>query len=277
MSGALKGIKKVFKTVGRVVKKVALPALAIGAVVFTGGAALGLAPMAGGFGGAVASTLGSMGISGTGALGSALTGAVTQAGYGAVMGGVTAAVTGGDVSKGIATGGMLGAATGGLSGALRPAAGMSPTVSGRNLPGGPMARPGGLGSVTAPAAPGLGAAVPPPDTGMATRIGTGIASRIGTGLGKFMENPAFGQTLAGVGTGLAQGIGQKAQAEEARETREDEQAFDLAEQARRTASYEVEPSAYRSKALRSSAPTPAERWAPRRYRYNRERKEIEFG
>ena len=264
MSGVLKGVKKVFKSVGKIVKKVALPALAIGAIVFSGGAALGLAPMAGGFGGAVASTLGSMGLSTTGALGSALTGAVTQAGYGAAMGAATAAVGGGDIGKGMAKGALLGAATGGLSGALRPAAeaarGLAPTVSGRNLPGGPLARPTGLAAAAAPVAPG-----------------TGMASRLGAGLGKFMEGPAFGQTLAGIGQGLATGIGQKAQAAEARAAREDEQAFDVAEQERRTASYDVGSSPYRTGSNRSAQPTPTERWQPRRYRYNRDRKEIEFG
>ena len=43
MSKLLKSIGKVFKKIVKVVKKFALPILAIGAIVLTGGAALGLA------------------------------------------------------------------------------------------------------------------------------------------------------------------------------------------------------------------------------------------
>ena len=41
MSGVFKAVGKVFKGVVKVIKKVALPALAIGAIVLTGGAAIG--------------------------------------------------------------------------------------------------------------------------------------------------------------------------------------------------------------------------------------------
>lgn len=109
MSNPLKAIGKAFKSVVKVVKKVALPALMIGAVVLTGGAALGVLP-------AVGSVLGSIGISGT--LASVLGGAISMGAVGAVTGGLASAVSGGNILKG-ATGGFLaGAATGGVLGGL---------------------------------------------------------------------------------------------------------------------------------------------------------------
>jgi hypothetical protein len=55
MSGLFKSIGKIFKKVVPVLKKIALPALAIAAVVVTGGAALGLLPGIAGLGGLAAS------------------------------------------------------------------------------------------------------------------------------------------------------------------------------------------------------------------------------
>lgn len=122
MSGLVKSVKKAFKKVVKTVKKVAPIALAVGAVVLTGGAALGALP-------AVGSMMGSLGLSA--GLTSVLTGAVTQAGYGALIGGATSALTGGSVMKGMKGGAMAGAVTGGVTGALSaPASGAAMGQSG---------------------------------------------------------------------------------------------------------------------------------------------------
>ena len=116
MSGVVKSAKKVFKKVGKAVKKVLPIALGVGAVVFTAGAALGVGSMAGGWGAAVGKLTSGIGMSGT--LGNIVTGAVTQAGYGAAMGAATSAITGGDIGDGAFYGAAAGTATGGVSGAL---------------------------------------------------------------------------------------------------------------------------------------------------------------
>lgn len=109
MSNPLKAVGKAFRKVVRVVKKVALPALAIGAVVLTGGAALGALP-------SVGTVLGSIGIKGT--LATILTSAATSAAVGAAG----AALTGGNIIKGATQGFLLGGAVGGISALAAPAA-----------------------------------------------------------------------------------------------------------------------------------------------------------
>lgn len=103
MSGILKGIGKVFKKVVKVVKKVALPALMIGAVVLTGGAALGVLP-------ALGTMVGGLGLSA--GLTSVLTGAISTGALGAVGGFLTGGM------KGATKGFLMGAATGGVLGGL---------------------------------------------------------------------------------------------------------------------------------------------------------------
>ena len=104
----MSGIGKALKSVVKVIKKVALPALALAAVVFTGGAALGLAPfvaggsLAGGMTGVLS------GVFGTGFLGTTVTGALVGAANGAALGAITSAVTGGNISKGLEMGIPLG-------------------------------------------------------------------------------------------------------------------------------------------------------------------------
>lgn len=109
MSKIIKGVGKVFKKVIKVAKKVLPIALAVGAVVFTGGAALGLTPT---FAGAIGGVVAKLGIGG--AVAGALTGAVTSAGFGAALGGVTGGM------KGMQQGALMGALTGGALGALSP-------------------------------------------------------------------------------------------------------------------------------------------------------------
>jgi hypothetical protein len=109
MSGLLKGIGKVFKKVGKVALKVLPYAAAAAAVVFTGGAALGVLPS---FAGAIGSVVGGLGLS-TGLTG-AITGAITNAGFGAAGG----LLLGG--KKGMKTGFLGGLVTGGVMGAVSP-------------------------------------------------------------------------------------------------------------------------------------------------------------
>lgn len=111
MSGVVKSVTKVFKKVVDVVKKVLPAALAVGAVVFTGGAALGVLPA---WGTAVSGLVSQMGAGSL--LSSVLSGAVTQAGYGALMGAATSALTGGNISNGMQVGALGGAVTGGITG-----------------------------------------------------------------------------------------------------------------------------------------------------------------
>tara|TARA_B100002003_G_scaffold213404_2_gene211059 strand:+ start:1 stop:876 length:876 start_codon:yes stop_codon:yes gene_type:complete len=115
--GLFDSIGKFFKRVtSSTVGKIIGGALLVGAAVFTGGAALGLAPLAGGWAGAAGSLAGSLGLTGT--IGSAITGALTHAGYGTLIGGGLSAITGGDVLEGAATGALGGAVTGGITGGL---------------------------------------------------------------------------------------------------------------------------------------------------------------
>jgi hypothetical protein len=110
VSKVFKSIGKIFKKVVKTVVKIAPFALAAAAVVFTGGAALGILPT---FSAAVGGLVSSLGLS-AGVAG-ALTGAVTSAGFGAALG----FVTGG--KKGLQKGALMGALTGGVLGAVNPA------------------------------------------------------------------------------------------------------------------------------------------------------------
>lgn len=110
MSGVFKAIGKVFKKVVKVALKIAPYALAAAAVIFTGGAALGILPT---FSAAVGGLVGSLGLSAS--ITGALTGAITSAGFGAALG----FVTGG--KKGLQKGALMGALTGGVLGLASPA------------------------------------------------------------------------------------------------------------------------------------------------------------
>lgn len=112
MSGVTKALGKVFRKVVPGLKKILPAGLALGALVFTAGAALGSLPT---WGSAISQTAAKLGL-GEG-LTNILTGAVTQAGYGAALGAAGAAITGGKVDKGALLGALTGAITGGVSGA----------------------------------------------------------------------------------------------------------------------------------------------------------------
>lgn len=109
MSNPFKAIGKVFKAVGKFVMKVAPFALAAAAVIFTGGAALGILPT---FSAAVGGLVSGLGLSA--GLTGAITGAITSAGFGSALG----FITGG--TKGMKKGFLMGALTGGIMGAVNP-------------------------------------------------------------------------------------------------------------------------------------------------------------
>lgn len=116
MSGLFKSIGKVFGKVVKVLKKIALPALAIAAVVVTGGAALGLLPGIAGLGG-LAASLGASPL---------VAGILSAAGTGATIGAITGFVTTGKLSgaiHGATTGFLVGGVTGGIGAALGGASG----------------------------------------------------------------------------------------------------------------------------------------------------------
>lgn len=179
MSGLFKGggIGKIFKKVVKVVKKVALPALAIAAVVVTGGAALGLLPGIAGLGG-LAASLGASPL---------IAGVLSAAGTGATIGAIGGLVTTGSLKgaiKGATTGFVTGAITGGIGGAL--GGGVTGSV-------GTAAQAGG--SVLDGVAPL--ASMPETLTGVVN--GLPSMGQVASGIGG-----AVGQAASGIGSGLGQ-------------------------------------------------------------------------
>lgn len=212
MSNPFKAIGKVFKSVVKVVKKVALPALMIGAVVLTGGAALGVLP-------AVGSVLGSIGISGT--LASVLGGAITAGATGALLGGATSALSGGSFWKGATSGFLGGAVTGGLLGGLgvvgpngifgsmghgAAAAGQAAATGAINVNSAATASAvnGWLGSSTGLAATGAAAPVAT-GAGAMSAGATGAASGGGGFLGNLFGSGQGFQLLGGLLNGFSAG------------------------------------------------------------------------
>ncbi len=212
MSKVVKGVKKVFKKVFKVVKKIAAPALAVAAIVFTGGAALGIGALQGGWG-AIASTIG--GKLGGGLLSKVVTGAITQAGYGAAIGGVTNAIMGGSFSEGAKAGAIAGAVTGGITGGVQhfmpstPPAGTAPagTAPASTAPGASVPSGG----------PGVPTALPPSTvpTAAPTMAPRGGLFRAG---GWFERNQDMvGKVVSGVGQGLMAGSAADSEADLLRE------------------------------------------------------------
>ena len=189
MSGALKGVKKVFKKVAKTASKVLPVALAVGAVVFSAGSALGALPS---WGSAVTS------LTGTSTFGNILAGAVTQAGYGSLIGMATAGVTGGDVIKGAQYGAAAGAVTGGITGAaggpIDPLAPNDPATQGAATPG---------GGTMVQTASGVPATATPAVTTAAGATPTGAAPGL-LGAGGFVERnqELIGGVVGGLGKGL---------------------------------------------------------------------------
>lgn len=111
MSNPFSAIKKVFRKVVKGLKKIALPALAIGAAILTGGAALGILP-------SVGSILGAGGLG----LSAGLTSVLTTAGQGALAGMLTSGISGGNILKGATKGFVIGGVLGAAGQAIKPAA-----------------------------------------------------------------------------------------------------------------------------------------------------------
>jgi len=189
MSGALKSIGKVFKKVVKVVKKIAPYALMAAAVVFTGGAALGVLPT---FSTAVGGLVSSLGVGS--ALAPILTGAITNAGFGAAIGGVLGG------KKGMTTGLLMGAAAGGIGGALAAGgagagaagAAAAPSAAGTSLSSfvaNPIAATGAMSAAPAAFAPVVAAA--PAASGLTGLLGNPtIAAQLLQGLGTGITNSA---------------------------------------------------------------------------------------
>jgi hypothetical protein len=157
MSGVLKSISKVFISpissliggkVGKIIKKVAIGALAVGAVVLTGGAALGILP-------ALGTVVGGLGLSA--GLTSVLTGAISSGAIGAVGG----LLTGG--FKGMTKGLLMGAVTGGVLGGIG-------AIGANGVLGGGKAVAGAATDALTSVGPSFASAAAP-----ATSFGTGIA------------------------------------------------------------------------------------------------------
>jgi hypothetical protein len=175
MSGVFKAIGKVFKKVAKVVKKVLPYALVIGAIVLTGGAAIGALP-------AVGSIIGGLGLSA--GVTTALTSAVTMAGWGGLAG----LVTGGP--KGMLKGGLMGAIGGGILGVAGPALG--------SLGGATSALQGGAGAL-------------PFDALSAGTAGANVAGASATAGGGGIVSGLLGNILSGVGSGQQAAADYKAQ------------------------------------------------------------------
>lgn len=236
MSGVFRAIGKAFKSVVKVIKKVALPVLAIAAVVLTGGAALGALPSLGSIGA-------SLGLSTT------LTGILSTAGTSALMGAGVAAVTGQNIIKGATAGFITGGVLGGVSAAANGLGGaMSAAKAGTQAAG----AVGAQGASTAAQAAGATASTAAQATGtlagtvaqgaaplafnaatiapaaLPAVSGGGFGGALGSTVGqignvaggalKFIgQNPVpVGMALQGLGSGLAA----KAQADAIRDERE---------------------------------------------------------
>lgn len=209
-----------------------MPVLAIGAVVLTGGAALGILP-------SVGSLAGSLGLSST------LTSVLVAGAKAATFGAVGAALTGGNIIKGATMGFAVGGALGGLGAALGGAGTAAKTAvttaGGASQAGSTMAQgadaalkavgatPGAAGSTAAgAAAKGLGtvassvaapvvSSAAPVASIAAPAVTAAVPASSGGVLGFLNQNPM----VAAMGIqGLGAGISAKAQADEARKERE---------------------------------------------------------
>lgn len=242
MSGVVKGVGKVFKKVMQVqkkIRKIALPVLAVAAVVMTGGAALGVLPAAG-----VGSIAGSLGLS------AGMTSILTSAAQAATMGAATSALTGGNIVKGATRGFVVGGALGAVGALSNPALAKTATSAAQ----------GGDAAATAATAANAGAPAMSMDELLAWKptgvpISVGSAVPAGTpGIGgalSFLNDPLTrGAAIQGVGTALMA----SAQAKEARRAREEE-----------AASYDVDPSSLYGGTQTAAAPFQAGRSVPLPY------------
>ena len=206
----------------KTVKKVALPVLAVGAVVLTAGAALGALP-------AMGPLLGSIGIKG------ALAGILTSAAKAATFGAVGSLLTGGNPIKGATQGFLLGGAMGGVAALAAPAAGAGAaaqtaagTAAGKGASGLGAAAAKATGATAAGTGAATAAAAVPGEAAMRAAWGVGAPASVassaapaaslapvastapvvssGGGLGSFLGNMhplVQGQMISGIGQGIA--------------------------------------------------------------------------
>lgn len=187
MSKVFKSVGKIFKKVVKVAVKIAPFALAAAAVVFTGGAALGILPS---FSAAVGGVVAHLGLSA--AVTGALTGAVTSAGFGAALG----FVTGG--KKGMQKGALMGALTGGALGAFNPGAfGITKTADGL------VTTSHALASQAANAANAAKGIAPTSLGAQPLQQITGHSLDSAVASLPDMANPGLGQAVSSVGNGIA--------------------------------------------------------------------------
>ncbi|MCV0395485.1 MAG: hypothetical protein K5872_22315 [Rhizobiaceae bacterium] len=282
MSGLVSGIGKIFQTVTSGIARVGKAVMGVGSTLFTAGAASGAAPMAsGGLSGFIQN------FTGGGVLGNVLTGAITQAGYGALIGGAVGALTGQGFGKGALMGGLGGALMGGIAG--------SQGINLDPFAGGQQATDSGITSSISPtgAAPtGQTKAIPamPPATDMpSARVaqafgeptiytpaeGFGAPVRQGGGgLGQFLSSETGGSLIQGLGKGL----GDYMAAKERKDAAEADRQFLREKEDRLRASYSVDPSVLHGPVTPSTGrPTPDQKYARPRYRYDRASGSVVFG
>jgi hypothetical protein len=204
MSGIVKAIGKVFspismilpKKIGNVVRKVAMGALMVGAVVMTGGAALGLLPSLG-------TMVGGLGLSA--GLTSVLTGAISTGAVGAVGGLITGGL------KGATKGFLIGAAAGGAMGGLGLIGPNGLLGGGAKAAGGiaDIAKAGGQAAATTGTsiAPAASSSLPAAKSVVGAALGgakTATAAVSGGPLGFLNANPLLAsQLLSGVSAAFA--------------------------------------------------------------------------
>jgi hypothetical protein len=223
MSGFLHSVGKVFKKVVKAAIKIAPYAIMVGAVVLTGGAALGALP-------AVGSVIGGLGLSA--GVTAALTTAVTTAAIGTAVGAGTAALSGGNILKGASQGALAGAVSGGILGAVAPAAtaaGSAASTAGEfaapaltgDAASTAAAWGGGTGIAALDSVPALATAAPAAITGL-----PGIAAPAASGggvsglLGSALKSPVVAGLIQGVGNGISANETAKAQQRMAQDNRD---------------------------------------------------------
>lgn len=271
MSGVTRAVSRTFSRVTNVVRRVAPIALAAGAIIFTAGAALGAAPLAAGWGGAMSSVVSSMGA--TGVLNTVLTGALTQAGYGAVMGGVTSALTGGSVSRGMQMGALGGAASGAAMGALGlPTDPLASRAAGEGVSGGTGQGllsggagaddliVGSAGNTTLPSGASVTTDTLTSSVAGAPSSGTGLLAQ-----GGWLERNQgmVGNLVSGVGRGLLAGESERSAARAQQEA--DQRRFDFIDSrwSGSDAGLITPEQVAANRAQDPQRPTPAQRFDPR--------------
>jgi len=281
MSGVIKGVVKVFKKVVKVVIKVLPYILAAAAIIYTGGAALGLVA---GWGATAATVTASLGLSATSGLGVILTGAITSAGYGAAIGGVGSVLMGGDFGDGATAGALTGALTGGFASALGgagglPAAGKVSSVAknGASLAGTTTA--GVSTGVSVGAKNGLLQGAQSAANTAASSSGSvfsGATDALGKVWNAVNDSPIAGQLISGLGKGLLASASSEDEAE-ALLARDRERADRIAANYGEPGTGLLSSAGQLARLPADQYPTPQQRWdQPGEYVFDRQAGRIVF-